>query len=80
MNWKPWNSSHCIEVGLFSSPTFASTPALPGEADVFDHPIDSVAKGGEKEKAWEKQAKQETQNKNQGMDAQSANTILCLPQ
>jgi hypothetical protein len=79
MNWKSWNSSHCIEIGLLSFPAFASIP-LPGEADVFGHPIDSVAKGGEKEKAWEKQAKQETQNENQGMDAQSSNTILRLPQ
>jgi hypothetical protein len=79
MNWKPWNSSHCIEIGLLSSPAFASIP-LPGEADVFDHPIDSVAKDGEKEKAWEKQAKQEAQNENQGMDAQSSNTVSCLPQ
>jgi hypothetical protein len=79
MNWKPWNSSQCNQIVLLSSPAFASFPVLPGEADVFDHPKDSVAKGGEKEKAWEKQAKQETQNENQGMDAQSSNNILNLP-
>jgi hypothetical protein len=80
MNWKPWNSSQCIELSLLSSPAVASFTVLPGETDIFDHPTDGVAKGCEKEKAWEKQAKQKTHDQNQGMDAQSSNTVLHLAQ